>query len=311
MPENRRFPPEGLAPSVPISLSVLKDTMEHGTVLEAAATRCDAAHNLTIPLGSIRGLVPHEEVIAPWISGAHRDISVLSKVGKEICFTVKSITSDEKGAPVALLSRKDAQEAAMEFFLEHLHPGMVLTCRVTHLAPFGAFLDIGCGIIAMLPIELISVSRLSHSNQRFRVGQKILAAVKSFDRENRRITMSHRELLGTWMENASRFAPGETVRGIVRSVKEYGCFIELAPNLSGLAENREGLAPGDGVSVYIKSIRPERMKVKLQIIEGLGPVTEPPDFQYQITDGQLERWIYSPPNYEKEAVETIFTASGP
>lgn len=46
--------------------------------------------------------------------------------------------------------------------------------------------------------------------------------------------MTHKELLGTWMENASWFHPGETVRGEVRSVKEYGSFIELAPNLSGL-----------------------------------------------------------------------------
>lgn len=70
--------------------------------------------------------------------------------------------------------------------------------------------------------------------------------------------MTHKELLGTWMENASWFCPGETVRGTVRSVKEYGSFIELTPNLSGLADAREKLDPGDGVSVYIKSIRPEK-----------------------------------------------------
>lgn len=311
MPENRYFPPEGLRSPVPLSLSVLKGAMDCGEILEAAVQRCDAAHTLSIPMGSMQGIMPRSEAIAPWINGAQRDIAVLSMVGKEICFTVKDLTSDEKGAPVVLLSRRDAQEKAMDYFLDHLQKGMVLTCRVTHLAPFGAFLDIGCGIVAMLPIELISVSRLSHSNERFSEGQKILAVVKDFDRENRRITMSHRELLGTWMENASRFSPGDTVQGIVRSVKDYGSFIELTPNLSGLAENRIGLAAGDRVSVYIKSIRPERMKVKLQVIEKLGRITEPPVFSYQITDGQLERWVYSPPNYEKAPIETDFTASGP
>ena len=135
------------------------------------------------------------------------------------------------------------------------------------------FLDIGCGVVAMLPIEHISVSRIHHSNQRFQEGQKILAAVYRIDPENRRITMSHREPLGTWMENASRFQPGETVRGIVRSIKPYGSFIELSPNLSGLADSREDLEVGDEVSVFIKNIRPERMKVKLQVIEKL-PLTE-------------------------------------
>lgn len=127
----------------------------------------------------------------------------------------------------------------------------------------------------------------------------------------RRITLTHRELLGTWMENASRFRPGETVRGIVRSVKDYGSFIELAPNLSGLADARERLSPGDCVSVYIKSIRPERMKIKLQVIEKLPPLPEPEPLRYQITDGVLEHWVYSPPNYEKPPVETTFTAPCP
>ena len=58
--------------------------------------------------------------------------------------------------------------------------------------------------------------------------------------------------------------------------------------------------------MYIKSIRPERMKIKLQVIESLPPVPEPEPLRYQITDGRLERWTYSPPSYEKEPVETVF-----
>lgn len=311
MPENILFPPEGLRPPTTYSLSDLKDALENGAILESPVQRCDTDHTLHIQLGSVEGRMVRQEVIAPWISGASRDIAVLSRVGKPTCFTVVNLSSDAKGAPIAQLSRRMAQETAMSFFLEHLEPGTVLNCRVTRLESFGAFLDIGCGIIAMLPIEHISVSRISHPKERFREGQKILAAVRSIDKETRRITMTHRELLGTWMENASRFSPGETVRGTVRSVKEYGSFIELAPNLSGLADIRESLSPGDGVSVFIKSIRPERMKIKLQIIEKLPPADGPEPLRYQITDGKLDHWIYSPPNYEKPAVETVFTAPCP
>ncbi len=338
MPENKLFPPEGLRPPVRHTLDCLREALESGAVLEAPVQRCDAGHTLHIDLDGIPGRISRPEAIAPWINGAGRDIAVLSRVGKPACFQVLSLQADEKGAPAAVLSRRAAQEAAMDFFLQNLEPGMVLTCRVTRLEPYGAFLDIGCGIIApgmvltcrvtrlepygafldigcgiiaILPIELISVSRISHPGARLQEGQKILAAVRSFDRENRRITMTTRELLGTWMENASRFAPGETVRGIVRSVKEYGSFIELAPNLSGLADSREDLSPGDGVSVFIKSIRPERMKIKLQVIEKLPPQMQPESLRYQITDGKLDRWTYSPPGYEKEPVETVFTAPVP
>ena len=131
--------------------------------------------------------------------------------------------------------------------------------------------------------------------------------VRAVDRERRRITLTHRELLGTWMENASRFQPGETVRGIVRSVQPYGSFVELTPNLSGLADNREDLAAGDAVSVFIRSIRPQRMKIKLQVLEKLPPAEGPTPLTYQITDGQLAQWVYSPPGCER-TVETVFTA---
>jgi len=307
MPENFHFPPEGLRPANELSLSELKNAMEKETILEAAVQRCDTQRTLHLKLGNIAGRIPRQEAIAPWISGSDRDIAVLSRVGKQTCFTVSSISADPKGAPIAYLSRRNAQELAMAWFLEHLEPGTVLTCRVTRLESFGVFLDIGCGIVAILPIENISVARISHPRERFRKGQKILAAVRSIDHETRRITMTHRELLGSWMENASHFSPGETVKGIVRSIKDYGAFIELTPNLSGLADTREGLSPGDQVSVFIKSIRPERMKIKLQIIERLQPAEEPEPLQYQITDGVLKHWVYSPPNYEKLPVETHFT----
>ena len=310
MPENKRFLPEGLRPPSDCSLQSLKTAAETGEILEGMVQRCGADHTLHLSLNGIHAQIPRWEVNAPWINGAERDIAVLSRVGKQVCFTVKSVTPDEKGAPLAHLSRRAAQEEAMDFFLEHLEPGMVLSCRVARMEPFGAFLDVGCGIVGLLPIERISASRISHPKERFREGQNILAAVLNIDPQQRRITLTHRELLGTWMENASHFSPGETVQGIVRTVRDYGTFIELTPNLSGLADCRENLQPGDRVSVFLKSMRPERMKVKLHVIEQLPPPEAPAPLRYQITDGQIRKWVYSPPGCEK-TVETDFTAPGP
>ena len=306
MPENKLFPPEGLRPPAEFTMASLKEAAERHQILEAVAHRCGPDHTLHFSLDGIAGEMPRSQAVAPWVSGASREIAVLSRVGRPTCFTVTALRADAKGAPVALLSRRAAQDQAMDYFLSHLEPGMVLVCRVTRLERFGVFLDVGCGIAAMLPIERISVSRISHPAQRFREGQKILAAVYAIDREARRLTMTHRELLGTWMENASRFCPGETVRGVVRGIQPYGSFIELTPNLSGLAENRQDLAEGDAVSVFIKSIRPESMKLKLQVVERLGPAAGPETPVYQITDGRLERWVYSPPGCAK-TVETVFT----
>ena len=311
MPENNIYLPEGLRPQTALTLPALREAMAERTILEGPVVRCDSRRDLYIDLGGIRGLLPREEAVAPWISGSGRDIALLSRVGKPVCFFVTDISADEKGAPVVRLSRRAVQEQAKEWFLSALGPGSVVSAVVTHLESFGAFLDIGCGIVAMLPIENISVSRIPHPAVRFRTGQRILAAVADVDPAVPRFTMTHKELLGTWMENASRFHPGDTVPGVVRSVKDYGCFVELTPNLSGLADRKAGVREGDRVSVYIKSIRPERMKIKLHIIEKLPPAEGPEPLRYQITDGQLERWVYSPPGYEKEPVETVFTDPSP
>lgn len=215
------------------------------------------------------------------------------------------IRADERGAPQIRLSRRSAQEAARKHLLS-LRPGSVLRAKVTHLASFGAFCDIGCGVIAMLPLENLSVARTSHPGERLRVGQRLPVVLAKIDPAIPRFTLSCKELLGTWLENASRFAPGDTVPGTVRSIRDYGVFVELTPNLSGLAQLREDLSPGDRVSVQIRSIRPERMKIKLQIVEKLPPREGPESLRFVLTDGILPRWRYSPLNYERPPVETVF-----
>ena len=120
-----------------------------------------------------------------------------------------------------------------------------------------------------------------------------------------RFVLTLRELLGTWSENAACFSPGETVVGIVRSVEEYGVFVEIAPNLAGLAESSGNLCPGQVVSVYIKNILPEKMKIKLVIVN--KNISQSLRFEphYFITEGRMKSWIYSTPQSHKQ-IETVF-----
>ena len=75
------------------------------------------------------------------------------------------------------------------------------------------------------------------------------------------------KVMETIVRYADMFEAGETVTGIVRSIEEYGVFIELAPNLAGLAEPRDCVHINRPASVYIKAIIPEKMKVKLKQIK--------------------------------------------
>ena len=169
---------------------------------------------------------------------------------------------------------------------------------------FGVFADIGAGISALMPIDSISVSRIPHPSARFTAGQKIKAVVKAVD-ENGRITLSYKELLGTWEENAALFRAGETVPGIVRSVERYGIFVELKPNLAGLAEYVPGVVPGQHASVYIKNLIPERMKIKLIIVDSFDAEYPNEPVTYYNDSDFIDRWVYSPESCEK-TVETIF-----
>ena len=285
------------------SPSLLCEAMRNETILEAKARICDADHNLIVDLGGMKGIIPREEGALGLREGTVRDIAVISRVNRPVCFVVTDIKTDSDGNEYALLSRERAQRKCLDGYISLLSPGDVIDARITHLESFGAFADIGCGIVALMPIDAISVSRIEHPKERFSVGMDIRAVIRSV--ENGRISLSHKELLGTWEQNAAAFTPGETVSGIVRSVENYGAFVELAPNLAGLAESREGVRVGEQASVYIKSIIPEKMKIKLIIIDTFEYRYHPQKPAYFFSGNHIDRFVYSPADCQKR-VETVF-----
>lgn len=281
----------------------LCEAMKNHTIVEARASVCDSSHNLIVDLPCGKGLIPREEGAVGISDGKTRDIALISRVNKIVCFIVKNVSLKENGEINVLLSRKEAQEECISNYIETLCPGDIIGAKVTHLEQFGCFVDVACGIPSLIPIDTISVSRISHPSDRFSVGQEIKAVIKSI--ENGRICLSHKELLGTWIENAENFEAGETVSGIVRSVEEYGIFVELSPNLAGLAEPRENIRPGQSVSVYIKALIPDKMKVKLIIVDVCNDTEQNKNFKYFCDSDHISHWIYTPEGSEK-IIETYF-----
>jgi len=288
------YAPEGKGPLFPDHqpLSVLETAMAAETILRGSVVRCDSQRTLWVQLGGYEGKIPRHEAVHPSISGSDRDISVLSLVGKEICFTVQGIERDSLGRPTLTLSRRRAQEQMLSWLLKEVPIGAVLSAKVTHLANFGAFVDLGCGVISMVPTRALSQAPVAHPAQRLAVGQDILVLLTGKDSQAMRFYLSRRELLGTWLENAAFFSPGDTVTGVIRGIREYGVFVELRENLTGLADRKEGLQNDDLVSVYIKSICPETRKLKLQIVQHLGPAPKARSGDYFITDGIVTNWHY-------------------
>ena len=151
---------------------------------------------------------------------------------------------------------------------DNLKQGDIVKGTVTNIKPYGAFIELEDGITGLLHIEDISVARIKSPKERLKIGQNVNIMIKSIDRENKRILLTYKELLGTWEENAKDIASGMVVKGIAREVEKFnnGIFIELKPNLVGLADYKENIQYGQDVEVYIKKIIPEKKKIKLKII---------------------------------------------
>lgn len=295
------------------SLAGLEKAFLEGRILEAPVLLCDSALRLKVELGDMYGIIEKDESVFCRSGEVIKDIAVITRVGKPVAFKITGFRREE-GRRVAVLSRRAAQEECQNVFLSSLVPGDIIPARVTHLESFGAFVDIGCGLSSLLTVDSISVSRISHPRDRLKVGDEIYVVVKSKDSESGRLYVSMKELLGTWQENAAAFEVGQTVSGIVRSVEDYGVFVELAPNLAGLAEirdeahDRDIAKIGNVTAVYIKSILPDRMKIKLVLIDsfrGTPPERENCYFINCDDVKHISRWRYSPPSSAR-IIESVF-----
>ena len=149
----------------------LKEAEAKKTILEGRVSLCDFNHNLFVDLPAMKGIIPREEGAIGIKEGTVRDIALISRVSHPVCFTVTGVTVGSDGRPLAVLSRRNAQQLCMDNYIESLSCGDIIDAKITHLEPFGAFCDIGCGIVSLMSIDCISVSRIFHPADRFFVGQ--------------------------------------------------------------------------------------------------------------------------------------------
>lgn len=298
-----KFYPEGQNENLLRTFTTIEDVkiaMINGNIIESRVLLCDSEHNLHVDLGIIRGIIPREEGAIGIDDGTTRDIALISKVNKPVCFMILGFQRDDFGNISAILSRKAVQLMCRQDYIDTLAQGDIIDARVTHLEKFGAFIDIGAGINALIPIDMLSVSRINHPRERLCEGEDIKVVLRK--REPEKLTFSLKELLGTWQENADLYQAGETVLGTVRSIEAYGVFVELMPNLAGLAEPCDYLFEGQRVAVYIKSVLPDKMKIKLVIVEAFEEADMAEELRYFISDGHIDKFEYSTPGAPKEII---------
>ncbi len=265
---NEKYLPEGWDNIVDECDSIsIKEAYENGRILQGLVRNCDSDFNLHIKLGKdLEGIVPRNELEGINIDelGFCNPSICKNKVNSFIQFKVKELSNTNR----IILSRKSVQNEVLAWIKEELEPGMVVKGIVKNIRKYGVFVEIGGGVVGLLHIEDISVSRIKSPNERFSVGQKIDVMIKSIDKINGKIILSYKELLGDWEDNIKEYEEKTVVEGTIKEPDKFknGIFIELKPNLVGMAEYKEGFEYGQKVKVYIKKIIKEKKKIKLLIV---------------------------------------------
>lgn len=249
------------------SLKKLQQILKEEQVLDMYVQDVDESFNMIGIVGKdIKAIVPREEASSvAREDGLVDEKHIVNKKGKVIHVCIKEII-ENNGKIELIMSKRKLELKVRRWMYMHLKAGMKLKGVVVSTTDYAAFVDVGGGVTGILKLQDMSDVILQNASDMFKVGQRIQVIVKKFDRDTGRIELSYKELLGSFEDNIKKFKEGDIVEGIIRNRIKSGVFVELKPNLVGLAEHVNGLEYGQKVLVSIKRIIPEKKKIKLIII---------------------------------------------
>ena len=153
---------------------------------------------------------------------------------------VEVLSVDPKARRISL-GMKQIQENPWQTLNNRYHVGTRVHGRVRNLTDFGAFIEIEDGVDGLVHVSDISWSRrIKHPSEVLKKGQEIDAVITSIDTDNRRLSLSIKDLEpNAWERFVTEHKPGDVVRGKIARFANFGAFVELDDNLEGLCHISE------------------------------------------------------------------------
>jgi small subunit ribosomal protein S1 len=153
---------------------------------------------------------------------------------------VEVLSVDPKARRISL-GMKQIQDNPWQTLHERYQVGTRVHGRVRNLTDFGAFIEIEDGVDGLVHVSDISWSRrIKHPSEVLKKGQEIDAVITSIDAENRRLSLSIKDLEpNAWDRFVTEHKPGDVVRGKIARFANFGAFVELDDNLEGLCHISE------------------------------------------------------------------------
>jgi len=277
----------------PISAYVVS-TRDGETVLSVKMTAAASSESLE---GAYRSGLPIEGVVASERKGGYQ-VTVFGKeafcpysqmdlrgvsdpegyVGKRLVFRIAEY---EKGGRNIVLSRRqileEERQKQVDRLRQTLHVGDLVPARVTRLAPYGAFADIG-GIEGLIPMSELGWNRVASASDVLSPGETVEVKVLDLDWKGGRISLSLKATQeDPWATAGERYAEGAVMTGQVMRLAPFGAFVQLEPGIEGLlhisslglgrrvAHPKEVVSEGEELQVRIASVDAAGRRIGLEL----------------------------------------------
>lgn len=236
-----------------------------------------------VHLGKINGFVPGSQLAPSHAADQTADAGSPDRwaglVGRTL--QLKVIEADQERNRLILSERlalRDQRRNQRQRLLDELTEGDVRRGRVTNLAEFGAFIDLG-GIDGLVHLSELSWKRVSHPSEVLKIGQEVEVYVLGVDRERQRVALSLKRLQpDPWTMVEECYKEGQLVEGVITRLTKWGAFASIVGNeaieglihISELDEGpvvrpREVIQPGKVVTLRVVSVDAAHHRLALSL----------------------------------------------
>jgi small subunit ribosomal protein S1 len=204
------------------------DTLSEGQTIQGTVKNI-TNYGVFIDIGGVDGLLHITDMT--WGRISHP--SELVRIGDKITTKVLSFDKDNEKISLGLKQLSDNPWKEMG---EELKVGSIVKGKISSITDYGLFVEIANGIEGLVHISEISwTDRIADLRDKFKVGQQVDVLVVSLDKENRRMSLSVKQLeKNPWDAIAEKFKIGDKIKGTISNITDFGIFVQLMPGIDGL-----------------------------------------------------------------------------
>ncbi|WP_246222742.1 30S ribosomal protein S1 [Maribellus comscasis] len=249
----------------------VNESLENDEIIKGYI-KCRTKGGMIVDVFGIEAFLPGSQIDVKPI----RDYDVF--VGKTMEFKVVKINHEYRNVVVSHKALIEAElEQQKKEIIAKLEKGQVLEGTVKNVTSYGVFMDLG-GVDGLIHITDLSWGRISHPSEIVELDQKLNVVILDFDDDKKRIALGLKQLTPhPWDKLDENLKVGDTVKGKVVVIADYGAFVEIAPGVEGLIHVSEMswsqhlrsaqdfLSVGDEVEAQILTLDREERKMSLGI----------------------------------------------